>query len=160
MSHVYNPLTGRQIQYGGATHTKLVRCLDTIDQVLAEHATQRNRQSGGAKDANKPKSKGKQSKQLKQASDDFYEELLKKSNTYSGEPKPIHPKANDENILIPESKYHLISSALPPNPNQHSWYHHHAPFSQNFGAYVCLKRETLEELGTFLRDSLFTGVKT
>jgi len=68
-------------------------------------------------------------------------------------------KDTGEPPAIPKSKYQLISSKLPPNPEEHSWYHHHAPFSQNFGDYVCLKRNTLNEMGTFLRDALFTNVK-
>lgn len=60
--------------------------------------------------------------------------------------------------IVPESKYHLIPSNSAPNPEQHSWYHHHSPFSQNFGDYVCLKRSTLKELGVFMKDALFSDV--
>ena len=61
---------------------------------------------------------------------------------------------NPNEIVLPKSKYNLISSVLPPAPEEHSWYHHHAPFSQTFGDYVCLKRDTLKELGAFLHDAL------
>lgn len=60
--------------------------------------------------------------------------------------------------VLPDSKYHLLNSNRPPNPTEHSWYHYHAPFSQNFGDYVCLKRSTLRDLGSFLKDALTADV--
>jgi hypothetical protein len=53
-----------------------------------------------------------------------------------------------------QSRYQRLASALPPNPEQHSWYHHHAPFAQNFGDYVCLKRSTLNDLGVFMQATM------
>ena len=54
----------------------------------------------------------------------------------------------------PNTKFHQIPSKLPPAPDatDHSWYHHHAPFAQTFGDYVCLKKSTLRELGSFMKN--------
>lgn len=153
---ITNPFTGRKIAYGGPTHCKLVRCLDTIDQALMEdNIWQEQGQRGGAA--------GKVGKQLTKKGSEFFKKLVRKSEKYND--KAIKPAnggtagESDDKVVIPKSKYHLISSALPPDPHQHSWYHHHAPFSQNFGAYVCLKRDTLQELGTFLRDALLSDIR-
>jgi len=126
-STILNPLSGRQIQIGGKTHKKVLRMItNSLDNDL---------QYGGAVKNNAKKS------------DDFFEKLLSKTQKVDKQGQIIKGK-------LPKSKYHLISSELPPNPDQHSWYHHHAPFSQNFGDYVCLKKSTLKELGTFLKDSM------
>jgi hypothetical protein len=162
-----NPLTGRMIQIGKSTHRKLLKTLDFIVGTLEDDALA---QMGGEPPDEKEKIeqldkaskpyKGKTAQRNAEKMDDFYENLLKKSRTLDT-PLPARGRASKEDgeINIPKSKYHLISSALPPNPEQHSWYHHHAPFSQNFGDYVCLKKSTLQELGLFLRDSLLSDIK-
>lgn len=71
----------------------------------------------------------------------------------------VNPNIGREDIMIPKSKYQLITSSLPPNQEEHSWYHHHSPFAQSFGDYVCLKRSTLQDMGTFLRDALFSDLR-
>jgi hypothetical protein len=66
---------------------------------------------------------------------------------------------SNQDPIIPKNKYHLInSSTAPAPPSAQSWQHYHAPFSQNFGYYVCLKRSTLRDLGGFLRDALVSDV--
>jgi hypothetical protein len=69
---------------------------------------------------------------------------------------PLTQTNGRDDVVLPKSKYQLIASSLPPNPEEHSWYHHHSPFAQSFGDYVCLKRSTLQEMGTFLHDAMFT----
>lgn len=155
---IINPLTGRKIKEGGPTHVRLLRALDTIADSLDDRAAKgrgsRRPQRGGGKKKEAP---GKVVKEMEERSDDFYKRLLEKTQRLDA---PVTGAGGtDESVTIPKSKYHLISSAMPPNPEQHSWYHHHAPFSQNFGDYVCLKRSTLQDLGTFLRDSLLSDVK-
>ena len=129
-----NPITGRKIRYGGVTHRKLLQqhggTLPLIGKVVAK-TTKENK--------------------------DFFSALLDKSRSLN-ELHPSQSKNSNENIVLPKSKYALISSVMPPAPEEHSWYHHHAPFAQNFGDYVCLKRSTLQDLGTFLHDSLITDV--
>jgi len=140
-SKIVNPLTGHKIQVGGKTYNKLMHTIAYIDELLESED-----QYGGGAGADKM--------------DDFYESLLSKTKTLDT-PAPSASgsrKDNGEAVNIPKSKYHLISSAMPPNPEQHSWYHHHAPFSQNFGDYVCLKKSTLRELGMFLKDSLQSDI--
>ena len=165
-----NPLTGRLIKEDGRTHRKLIQLLGEIEEVLLE-------QSGGKPESTKAESTkaGKGAKILGRVSktassakigktvqsatkkdQDFYSKLLKKSQKLDV-PIPVSRRA-DEHVVIPKSKYHMISSTLPPNPEQHSWYHHHAPFSQNFGDYVCIKRSTLQDMGTFLRDSMLSDI--
>ena len=58
--------------------------------------------------------------------------------------------------VIPRNKFELIPSKLAPAPKstEHSWYHHHAPFAQTFGDYVCLKKTSLKAMGSFLHDNL------
>ena len=46
-------------------------------------------------------------------------------------------KATDNQYISP---YALISSQLPPNPSQQSWYHYQAPVYQSFGDYICIKK--------------------
>ena len=61
-------------------------------------------------------------------------------------------KAKDMNKSQVEAP--MPTSKLPPAPDatDHSWYHHHAPFAQTFGDYVCLKKSTLKELGSFFKN--------
>lgn len=176
---ITNPLTGRQIQVGGKTHLKLLKVIATIDDVFQE-----DMQSGGnpkvskttassynlspnprqqlniANNIGKP-IKGKVAQQSVKDSADFYEGLLTKTLKLNVPVVTAAAASKDsDKINIPESKYNLISSAMPPNPEQHSWYHHHAPFSQTFGDYVCLKKSTLQELGMFLKDSLMSDLVT
>ncbi len=148
-----NPLTGRKIREGGPTHRKLLRALITIEDIQKP----KTRQRGGGKKKEAP---GKVVQSQKDDHDDFYKKLLKKTQKLDT-PVPVRGTGSkdDDSVTIPKSKYHLISSAMPPNPEQHSWYHHHAPFSQNFGDYVCLKKSTLQDLGVFLRDSLLSDIK-
>ena len=63
-------------------------------------------------------------------------------------------KSMSETDRDPQAKFHKVPSKLPPAPDStdHSWYHHHAPFAQTFGDYVCLKKSTLRELGSFLKN--------
>lgn len=93
---------------------------------------------------------------LREENQQFFEKLLEKAKDYDA---PLPGPGNTDSVNIPKSKYHRISSAMPVNPNQHSWYHHHAPFSQNFGEYVCVKRSALKDIGTFLKDSLLSDEK-
>jgi len=164
---ITNPFTGRKIKHNGPTHRKLMKCLDTIEDILVDdHIHQeelkklkklKKLQKGGGK-----KVVGKVGQELTDKGSKFFEQLVKKSAKYNDKAIKTAKSAVGEsadNVTIPKSKYHLISSAMPPDPQQHSWYHHHAPFSQNFGAYVCLKRDTLQELGTFMRDALLSDIK-
>lgn len=149
-----NPLTGRKIQKGGKTHMKLLKMLAFIDEI-----------EGGGCSNGPPVQYGGRSTETDQyvidtdkKKEDYYESLLKKSKKL--DTVQLAPTAGGpENVMIPKSKYQLISSGLPPNPQQHSWYHHHAPFAQNFGEYVCLKRSHLKELGVFLRDAMFADIQ-
>lgn len=134
---VVNPFTGRHVKIGGATHIKLLKLLDQVE--TASH----NQKGGG---------NGESAETA-----DFYKQLLTKAKNVKFKPKKgAVDTAAPANI--PSSKYNLISSNLPPNPEGHSWYHHHAPFSQSFGDYVCLKKSVLHELGVFLKDSLLSNV--
>ncbi len=58
-------------------------------------------------------------------------------------------KAKNMNV---RNKFELIPSKLTPAPKstEHSWYHHHSPFAQTFGDYVCLKKSSLKDLGNFI----------
>ena len=152
-----NPLTGHRIKYMGPTHRKLLELTYDIDEILSNPNPVQipimPRQTGG--DPLKGKTAQKGAKEAKS----FFENLLKKSQQLETI-APQNGKANSgsDNVVIPKNKYALMSSVLPPNPEQHSWYHHHSPFAQNFGDYVCLKRSTLSELGTFLHDSMNSDV--
>ena len=131
--YTINPLTGRKIKIGGPTYKKL-------------------QQRGGGV-----------AEEIQQKSDQLYNELLKKSLVSTGKPIPskLAATGEGETAIIPKDKHHLIPSNLPPAPNgSHSYYHHHAPFSQDFGDYVCIKKDTMRDLATFLRDTMFTSVKT
>jgi len=144
--NLYNPLTGRPIQRGGHTHRRLLRARKLIDEALS--------QRGGAEPAGgKP---GKTVESLRSSNEKFFKGLLEETRKAATSRPPITPdQTGDPNkIVLPKSKYGLVASMLPPAPEEHSWYHHHAPFYQNFGDYVCLKRDTLKELGSFLHDTL------
>ena len=166
-----NPLTGRAIKEGGPTHLKLLKAMDTILEILREH--DEVEQHGGfdkllgklaksgakasKKVGKKAVAKGKAAAKNKKNRKNFFENLKDKSQRLD-DPPGNTGGADGEDLVIPKSKYHLISSALPPNPEHQSWYHYHAPFSQSFGDYVCLKRSTLKDLGLFLRDTLTSDV--
>ena len=53
-----------------------------------------------------------------------------------------------------KSPYMLMSSKLPPNPPQQSWYHYQAPVYQTFGDYVCIKKSFLNTTKEILHDIL------
>lgn len=52
------------------------------------------------------------------------------------------------------SPYVMISSQLPPNPAQQSWYHHQAPVYQSFGDYICIKKDFLLNAKNLINDVL------
>ena len=142
---VTNPLTGRQIKVGGAVYRRVSALVNQI---------------GGN---GEPKTDVKvplfSTDVLKQQSEKFFDQLTTKAS-----PKPIPTKlaatSEDGSPVIPKNKNALIGSNLPPAPPQtHSYYHHHAPFAQDFGSYVCLKKDTLRDLGMFLRDTMFASTK-
>ena len=54
------------------------------------------------------------------------------------------------------SPYVLMSSQLPPNPEQQSWYHYQAPNYQSFGDYICIKRSFLNDSKNIIND-IFRG---
>ena len=74
-----------------------------------------------------------------------FDDLLNKAQSMNSKPSTKRD---------PNAKFHQVPSKLPPAPDStdHSWYHHHAPFAQTFGDYVCLKKSTLRELGSFLKN--------
>ena len=55
------------------------------------------------------------------------------------------------------SPYAMVSSQLPPNPTQQSWYHYQAPNYQTFGDYVCIKKSFLREAKNLMNE-VFTEV--
>ena len=44
-----------------------------------------------------------------------------------------------------------VAEVPDPDPTSQPWYHYHAPFAQEFGSYICLKKDTLEEIGALLK---------
>lgn len=89
---------------------------------------------------------------------EFYDKLL----TIKTKPVPSKLSRTTQNgeVVVPINKYNLIPSNLPPAPpGSHSYYHHHAPFSQDFGDYVCLKKDTLKDISMFIRDSMMSSIK-
>jgi hypothetical protein len=145
-SKIINPFTGRKITVGGVVYKRL-------------NLLSRGHQFGGAKEKAADSVRLFDTGVLKQQSEKFFDKLVNKSS-----PKPIPTKlaasTEEEPTIIPKNKYSLVGSNLPPAPQQtHSYYHHHAPFAQDFGSYVCLKKDTLRDLGMFLRDSMFSSVK-
>ena len=165
---IKNPITGRKITFGGTTHKRLLKL----------------KQIGGAgstllPDPSKPSSRDPLSKEpsntenldsslrlfdpsvIQQQSEKFFNNLVDKSTTERTKPVPTKLAATSEfeNPVVPKNKHVLIGSRLPPAPAQaHSYYHHHAPFSQDFGDYVCVKKDTLRDFGMFIRDSMFSSV--
>ena len=132
---IKNPLTGRKIKVGGAVHKKLLA------------------QKGGA---SVPKLA---TDVITQQSDGFFNKIVKTSTPTKPVPTKLAATSDTETPIIPKSKYNLIGSKLPPAPSgSHSYYHHHSPFSQDFGDYVCIKKDTLRDVGMFLRDSMFRSV--
>ena len=153
---IKNPITGRKITFGGVTHKKLLK----------------SKQIGGA--GAKPSQPSKPSTEnldsslrlfdpsvIQQQSEKFFNDLVNKSTTEPTKPVPTKLSATSEfeSPIVPKNKNVLIGSRLPPAPAQaHSYYHHHAPFSQDFGDYVCVKKDTLRDFGMFIRDSMFSSV--
>jgi hypothetical protein len=45
-----------------------------------------------------------------------------------------------------------LETNLAPSPEEHSWHHHHAPFYQVFNNYVCIKKDTLEDMRNLLME--------
>jgi hypothetical protein len=155
-SKVTNPLTGRKITVGGATYRR----------VVALH-----NQLGGTASPTPVKTEAQMEVEnirrfdtsvLKQQSEKFFDQLVNKSVKHTEKPIPtkLASTSEDDSPVIPKNIHALIGSKLPPaSPQTHSYYHHHAPFAQDFGSYVCLKKDTLRDLGMFLRDSMFTSIK-
>jgi hypothetical protein len=56
--------------------------------------------------------------------------------------------------LCSSNKKKLFGGAnnLSPSPEEHSWHHHHAPFYQVFNNYVCIKKDTLEDMRNLLME--------
>lgn len=156
---VRNPFTGRLITYGGSTYMKAYKEL-----VLEGYSKQQinkmfgiTMQSGGSGARLRAAAAAASAKPSGTESKNMFTSLVDKATSMEGNGPAAG--AGNPHLKLPESKYHLINSENPPAPEQsESWYHHHAPFSQNFGDYVCLKRSSLKDLGVFLKDALFTDV--
>jgi hypothetical protein len=73
----------------------------------------------------------------------------------------VLPGTDPDHVLIPPDLQGLMSSALPPNPPYPgaSYYGHKAPLYQNFGDYVCVRRDTLSEFGRLLGTALGSSVR-
>ena len=152
-SKCINPYTGRIIHINGSTYKKII-------QQLAAEGT------GSAK----IKRMLKPIHVVEQQGGGLFESLVDKAQSMDLNPTKTAVKDLDgvklvsqgagfkKEPVIPDSKYHLLNSNRPPNPTEHSWYHYHAPFSQNFGDYVCVKRSTLRDVGTFLKDALVADI--
>ena len=141
---IINPLTGRKVTVGGAAYKKMLK---------------QKKQTGGSSTELQNLRKF-DTAVLQQQSDKFFTKLAK-GDAASRKPVPTKLAATSDmdTPVIPKSKYNLLGSSLPPAPSgSHSYYHHHSPFSQDFGDYVCLKKDTLRDLGMFLRDSMFRSV--
>jgi len=78
----------------------------------------------------------------------------KLSKKQSGGAAQQPSRINDQYI----SPYALISSELPPDPQQQSWYHYQAPVYQSFGDYVCIKKSFLNNAKDLLNE-VFTERK-
>ena len=65
---------------------------------------------------------------------------------------------NNQSIDPYISPYALISSQLPVDPPQHSWYHYQAPVYQSFGDYVCIKKSFINNAKDLLNE-VFTEQK-
>jgi hypothetical protein len=161
---IKNPITGRKITFGGATHKRLLKLkqIGGAGLLLPDP-------SKPSRDPSKPSETENLDSSLRlfnpsviqQQSEKFFNEILKKSITEPTKPVPTKLAATSEfeNPVVPKNKNVLIGSRLPPAPAQaHSYYHHHAPFSQDFGDYVCVKKDTLRDFGMFIRDSMFSSV--
>jgi len=153
---IKNPLTGRLITVGGATHLKLKAA-----KVSKSKSKSKSKQTGGA---TPPKAEDLNvrlfdPKVIQQQSEKFFDNLAKDQSLSKPEPTKLAATNEANGPVLPKNKNILIGSKLPPAPSQaHSYYHHHAPFSQSFGDYVCVKKETLRDLGMFIRDSMFSSV--
>lgn len=152
---IINPLTGRKITVGGAVHMKISKI---IQYGGAGGAT-------GSSPSQKPQTKQVPDTRkfdtnvLYQQSEKFFDKLAKSDGGRKPIPTKLAANVDTEMPIIPKSRYNLIGSNLPPAPaGSHSYYHHHSPFSQDFGDYVCLKKDTLRDVGMFLRDSMFRSV--
>lgn len=150
---IKNPITGRKITVNGATHKKLMV------------AFKASKQQGGAGAGTTGKDKEPLNVRIfdpsviQQQSDKFFDNLAKEQSTRKPVPTKLAASNEADSLILPKNKTILIGSNLPPAPEQaHSFYHHHAPFSQSFGDYVCVKKATLRDLGMFIRDSMFSSV--
>ena len=50
------------------------------------------------------------------------------------------------------SPYVMISSQMPPDPAQQSWYHYQAPIYQSFGDYICIKKSFINETKNIINN--------
>jgi hypothetical protein len=160
---VINPLTGRKITVGGATYRRVHSQLGGAPTKSAKPVTAASAPNPQKTEAQMEMDNIRRfdTDVLRQQSEKFFDQLVNKSVLHTSKPVPtkLGASTEDEPPVIPKNKHALIGSNLPPAPPQtHSYYHHHAPFAQDFGSYVCLKKDTLRDLGMFLRDSMFTSV--
>ena len=180
--YLINPFTGRKIKKNGPTHKKLKELEMERPYELSKRKRQHagspsessatasapvSSQTAQAKESKSNSNSNSSSNAKAQAqtqerdepitrkdSDKFYEDLIKLTNNSKPDPAKLTTSDNGD-ITIPKNKFSLIPSNLPPAPpGSHSYYHHHAPFSQDFGDYVCLKKDTLRDISMFLRDSM------
>jgi flagellar biosynthesis GTPase FlhF len=169
---ILNPITGRYVDANGRVGRKVIRQFGGGEQTTevapeaspstaqapaqAPSQPEQKKQSGQKKEQQKQSGQKKEQRKQNGQKKEQKQEQPNKFEALLGQVTEMTRQLPEKIIAmqkVPESKYHLISSTLPPNPESSSWYHHTAPFSQNFGDYVCLKKETLNELGTFMRDA-------
>jgi hypothetical protein len=147
-----NPLTGRSIKIGGRTYKKLLKKMEAerLVVLVGRRASKYVDQYGGEPRSNLGTGTAQD---IDTKRKDKYETLVNESRD-ALKFQANQPKVKTETEANAVKQQMDYASNLPPAPDQHSWYHHHAPFSQTFGDYVCLKKSTLKELGSFLQDTL------
>lgn len=135
---IRNPFTNHYIKINGPTYLKLKRELQVNYPELCNYYAKQLHMRGG--------NKSKVSEKLA----DFKKKMKARNQPDKTTNTPISEDIQPK-LTKTEINRQMDRTGLAPAPEFHSYYHHHAPFSQVFGDYVCLKKDNLNDLATFLK---------
>lgn len=154
---IKNPFTNHLIRINGSTYLRIKRDLQTYYPDLCDlyREPKKNKYSNRTlsrtmKGGKKGSSFGSVKNKLSTKLSGFKQKMKARNQPESRTDVPITPEVIPKLTKTEISKM-MDRTGMSPAPETHSWYHHHAPFAQTFGDYVCIKKDNLNDIANFLK---------
>jgi len=82
----------------------------------------------------------------------------KKQKGGAGDIKVYNPHDSNMAENLPSQIVNYNNANPNPAAAGANWRHYHTPLYQNYGGYVCVKRDVLRDLGSFFKDTMTSSV--